>query len=209
MPNKDPLIVSKVVVSRWWSIETENGTNILSVSSTGTVTQTAAAGGTTPINSFTNFWAVSWPITVATTGTDTAGTADRLMVTKIFIPCTTTITGLAYLIGSVWGTDKAVVSMYTSAWVLVANSAIAWGWTTVGTAANFQALNFLTAYTAIWPARYRVGVNVSGTTCKVRTYAIPWAWFFTGLLTQTTGTPANITPPTTYTANYAPFIHTY
>lgn len=89
-----------------------------------------------------NFWAASGQPVLATAGTDTAGTANRLMVTKLFIPNKCTITGLGYLIGSVGGTDKAVVSIYNAAGILLANSTVAGGGTTVGTAANYQALDF-------------------------------------------------------------------
>lgn len=211
MPNKDPIQVNELIIKRWGSIKTENGTAILAVSSAGVVSQTAPAGGEWQISgsAHTNFRAASGQPILATAGTDTTVTASRLYCTKVFIPYSCTITGLAFLIGSVGGTHKAVVSMYTAAGVLVANSAIAGSGTTVWTAANMQALDFLVPYAAVWPAYYRVGVNYSGTTPTLRTYPIPWANFWTGRLTQTVGTPADITPPTTYTADFAPFIMTY
>lgn len=126
MPIKDPALVGKVIVRKGGGIENEIANDQMK-----------------------NFWAASGQPVLATAGTDTAGLADRLLVTKIFIPCTTTITGLAYLIGSVGGTDKAVASLYNADGVLLANSTLAGGGTTVGTAANFQALDFTAPYIAV------------------------------------------------------------
>lgn len=180
----DPISLKEVVIERGGGIKPEIASDF------GTV-----------------FWAASGQPNLATAGTDTTVTASRLYATMIYIPHSCTITGLGFLIGSVGGTHAAVVSMYKEDGTLVANSDPAG--TTVGTAANFQALAFTTPYKAVWPARYWVGVNYSGTTPKLRTYPIPWAKFPTALITQTVTAPASFTPTTTYTADYAPFIFTY
>jgi hypothetical protein len=124
MPNKNPLYADKIILAKGGGIETELASD-----------------------QNKNYWAASGQPVLATAGTDTAGLADRLLVTKIFIPATTVITGLAYLIGSVGGTNKAVVSLYSASGTLLASSAVAG--TTVGTAANFQALDFTAPYTAV------------------------------------------------------------
>lgn len=152
-------------------------------------------------------WSGGIGVLLATAGNDTACTAGDIYWAPIFVPCNETITGINYLIGSVGGTDKAIVALYSATGVLLANSALAG--TTVGTAANFQPLDFVSPYAAIGPAVYYVAVQFNGTTAKFRTHTIPGQKIVTGTQAGAFGTLAAITPGTTYTANKGPLAVTY
>lgn len=102
MPNKNPLYADKIILAKGGGIETELASD-----------------------QNKNYWAASGSVALATAGTDTAGLADRLLVTQIWIPNTTVITGLAFLIGSVGGTHRAVASLYSASGTLLANSTVA------------------------------------------------------------------------------------
>lgn len=164
--------------------------------------------GLTPGSSPTGV--ANWQPVAATSGTDTAGADGTQYVTSIFLPFNKTLTGATYLIGSVGGTDKAYVALYDSAGALLANSSVTTGGTTVGTAANVQALAFTSTYAAIGGRRYFVGVSINGTTAKLRTVpAHTQSGIFAGSVSQVHGTVAAITPPTTFTADKAPVVFVY
>lgn len=139
-----------------------------------------------------------------TTGTDTAGVAGQLFVGEIRVQQNTLLTGLSFLIGSVGGTDKAIVQLLDSTGVVLATSALAG--TTVGTAATMQRIAFVTAYKAA-PGLYYVAVQYNGTTAKIRTQV--FGDHNAGIVAQTFGTPVTITPPSTFTTATAPFVMTY
>ncbi len=130
----------------------------------------------------------------STTGTDTAGVAGRVWLTEVFIPAGMTITGIAYLIGTVGGTDKTIVSLYDNLGKLVATSAVAG--VTTGTLATYQSIPFIAPQTIIGPGLYFIGVQTNGTTATIRT--APFG-------AKATGTSV----PTTFTANVGPLVMTY
>ncbi len=168
----------------------------------------AMTGGITPsVAGYTTFWSGGVGVALATSGNDTANTNGDVYWCQTFIPCNTTITGVNYLIGSVGGTDKVIVALYSSTGVLLANSALAG--VTTGTAANFQAVPFTAPYAAVGPAVYYVAVQMNGTTAKWRSHTAPGLTFVTGTVAGTFGTLAAITPGTTYTANKGPIACTY
>jgi hypothetical protein len=146
------------------------------------------------------------PPALATGGTDTTGIATQLWVSELRINANTLITGLSFLIGSVGGTDKVIVSLYDANGNLVANSALAGA--TVGTASTFQRVAFTAAYSAA-PGLYYVVVSTNGTTAKIQTQAA--GDHNCGVITgQVFGTlPATITPPSTFTAAKGPIVMTY
>ncbi len=152
----------------------------------------------------TRFYAGGIAPIAATSGTDTAGVNGTVWIGELKLCQNTLITGLAYLIGSVGGTDKAIAMLFSSSGALLANSAVAGA--TVGTAATFQNLDFTTAYQAN-PGLYFVGIQFNGTTAKIRTHAT--GYHLTTSVSQTFGTPVAITPPTSFTADKAPFVSTY
>jgi hypothetical protein len=128
----------------------------------------------------------------------------------VFVPQNCTVTGIQYLVGSVGGTDKVVVSLHSSAGAVVANSDTAG--TTVGTAAQLQQVAFTGTYAAVGPALYFVGLTFNGATAKFRSvpaYCNAGSGVIGNGLAQTFGTPATFTPPTTFTADKVPVASLY
>lgn len=143
---------------------------------------------------------------LATAGTDTDCTDGTSYFVELNIPYNQTLTGLAYQVGSVGGTDSVIVALYNSAGTVVANSALAGA--TVGTAAQIQSVAFLSTYAAV-SGRYFASVTFNGTTAKFRTYPIPGSAFIAGSEAETFGTVTNITPGTTFTADKGPLCYVY
>jgi len=176
---------------------------------TGALTLTggiAKAGGTNfsvkPYNIGT------WQVVAATGGTDSACTNGDAYCGSIQVPGNCTITGISYLVGSVGGTDKVVVSLHDATGALLANSALAGA--TVGTAAQVQAVALTAPYAAVGPATYFVALTFNGTTAKFRTVpAYCQAGVMGNSVTQTFGTAATFTAPTTFTADKVPVAFVY
>jgi len=146
----------------------------------------------------------------ATTGTDTAFANGTQFVSSIFVPANKTLTGAGYLIGSVGGTDKVYAVLYSAAGAVLANSSVASGGATVGTAANVQTLAFTATYAAVGPALYYVGISANGNTAKIRTVPAHCQGSIWGnSVSQTHGTVAAITPMTAFTADKAPYLFLY
>ncbi len=156
-------------------------------------------------------WGGRFAPVAATSGTSTQGIANQQWIAPIWVPANVTLTGLAYLIATTGGTDKAIVSLYNNAGTLVANSTTSGGGTTVGTAANIQSLAFTSAYAAIGPARYWAAVQTNGTTAFIRTIPANVSVALVGTATNgTVSTPAaTITVPTSFIADTGPVICAY
>jgi hypothetical protein len=185
---------------------------------TGITTATGAVvmnGGYTTPNLSPVIWAKGGATVTAATGADSACTNGRRYWVEVDIPYNVTLTGIAYLIGSVGGTDSVVVQLCNSAGVEVATSkttGVTHG-AIVGTTATFQSCPFAvgatpTTYAAI-AGKYYAVVQFNGTTAKFRTYPIAGCKFITGSALGTWNTQANITPGTTYTAGKGPILMTY
>jgi hypothetical protein len=145
----------------------------------------------------------TWQPIAATSGTDTACTNGTAYVGAVFLPKNSVITGISYLIGSVGGTDKVVASLHSNTGALLANSAVAGA--TVGTAETVQNVELIQPYEVKGPMTYFVGLTFNGTTAKFRTIpAQTQAGEIGNGVTQTFGTPASFTAPTTFTANKVP-----
>lgn len=143
-------------------------------------------------------------------GTDTACATNTQFVSSVFIPVNKTITGIAYLVGSTGGTDKAYGVLYDASGTALAFSSTTSGGVTVGSAASVTAMDLTATYAAKGPAMFYVGVSVNGATAKIRTVpANLSSGIYGGTVTQTHGTVGNITPPTTFTANTAPYLYVY
>jgi hypothetical protein len=57
---------------------------------------------------------------------------------------------------------------------------------------------------------YYVGISANGNTCRLRTIpAYCGGEIYAGSVSQTHGTVAAITPPTTFTADKAPYVWVY
>lgn len=143
---------------------------------------------------------------LATAGTDSACTNGVSYFVELNIPYNQTLTGLAYQVGSVGGTDSVIAVLYDSAGAVVANSALAGA--TVGTAAQIQSVAFLSTYAAV-AGRYFASVTFNGATAKFRTYPIPGSKFIAGSEAETFGTVTAITPGTSFTADKGPLCYVY
>lgn len=151
-------------------------------------------------------WASLGSTVLATAGTDTACTNGTIYFSALYLPVQKVLTGAFYLIGSVGGTDKVIVSLHDKDGAVLANSATAG--TTVGTAANVQSVAFAATYTA--PAGlYYVGCTFNGTTAKFRSYPIPGSKGYAGSAAQTFGTVAAFTPGLDFTADKGPISGVY
>lgn len=142
---------------------------------------------------------------IATTGTDTAGVNGTVFVSEVFVPANFTATGISFLIGSVGGTNNAIVMLFNSAGALLANSALAG--VTVGTLATFQRIPFTAAFGVTGPGKYFIGVQFNGATAKLRTQTFGDS--DTTSVAQTFGTPVAITAPSTFTASVGPIAMLY
>jgi hypothetical protein len=150
----------------------------------------------------------NWQPVAATSGTDVRGTDDKVHLTSLFVPVNATIKGVGFLVGATGGTDKAIVSLYDNAGTLLRTSDPAG--TTVGTAAEIQELDFETTVEVTGPGQYFVGVGYNGATATLRTVpAFTQAGLLSDLVAQTWGREADLTVPTTFTADEAPVIYTY
>lgn len=174
-----------------------------------TLTVTGAStltGGVVLASQPTIYPAVGGMWQLATAGTDSACTNGTSYFVGVNILYNQTITGLAYQVGSVGGTDSVIAVLYDSAGAVVANSALAGA--VVGTAAQIQSVVFLTPYAAV-SGRYYASVTFNGATAKFRTYPIPGSKFIAGSEAETFGTVTAITPGTTFTADKGPLCYVY
>jgi hypothetical protein len=165
-------------------------------------------GGLTTNSTDTSF--IPFPVT-ATTGIGTSQTpsATSVYVVGIYIPYNVTLTGLAINNAATCGTNSYVLALFNSSGSPVANTLLA-GTTCSGTSA-WQKIAFTSTYAAVGPGYYWIGVYMNGTTDRF--FTIPQAGEYVGpaaiITAQTFGTVASITPPTTFSANSGPIVHTY
>lgn len=154
---------------------------------------------------------ITWPALAALTGgTNTTPVAGTRYSCSVFIPHELTITGIGYLIGTVGGTDKAIVELHDADGKLLAYSALAG--VTVGTLATFQEIPFTEPITVAGPGWYFLSVTMNGTTARLRTIATGLGISQTALTKAaagTFGTVGDLTVPTTFTADEGPIAHTY
>ena len=155
----------------------------------------------------------TWPVQSATAGTDSVCQANKIYLGSVYVPLNGTITGVAYLVGSVGGTSKVIASIYDISGNLLSSSAVAG--TVVGTAAQVQLLPLTTpASLAIaGPGYYWIGLTFDSTgPGRLRTVPAQCqagSGVMGNILTQTFGTPAAIVCPTTFTLDTVPVAHFY
>lgn len=176
------------------------------LSVTGAITATA---GITPVGAPQTVFTQGGGVVVAASGTDNACAANTVTWSPVWVAANMTITGLGYLVGSVGGTDKVVMSIYSSAGALLGNTTVSGGGTTVGTAANWQAIALTSTLAVTGGTLYYVATNFSGSTAKYRGYPGPGLKFVTGTASQTIGTPAAITPGSSFVADVGPIMFVY
>lgn len=170
---------------------------------------TATGGIVTPTASPV-IWSKGGSVALSTSGTDSVCSAGRRYFVEVDIPYNVTLTGLAYLVGSTGGTDSVIVQLYNSAGTSVATSkkiGLHHG-DLVGTAAQFQAVDFSATYAAV-AGKYFASVQFNGAHAKFRLYPIPGCKFITGVSNGIYDVTGNITPGTSFTADKGPIVMTY
>ena len=123
-------------------------------------------GGGEPVATPHPFYVGGFAPAALNAGTDTTPVSGTVYFGEVYIPHRMNLTGVGYNIGSVGGTDSAVVALYDSAGKVIANSALAG--TLVGTANTFQQIAFTAVLGVDGPGYFYVSVSVNGTTCRLR-----------------------------------------
>lgn len=143
------------------------------------------------------------PVAVAT-GTDATAVNTETYIVEIFIPVTTTITGVAWL-GLASSTGNVQFSMANASGTVITAAQTASTATT--TTVDWQQAAFATAWVAYGPAKYFVLMQNSGSN-HYRSIVLGncGASKKTG---ETYGTFTTVTAPTTFTTGLVPFISTY
>ena len=152
----------------------------------------------------------TWCNPSATSGDDTACTNGTGYAGSIYVPYNSTIVGVQFLIGSIGGTDKVIVSLHSDGGVLLANSDTAG--TLVGTAATGQQVAFTAPYAIRGPVQCFILLTFNGNTAKFRTVPAH-CQIGNGVIgngvTQTFGTPANFIQPGAFYVGKVPIASLY
>lgn len=166
---------------------------------------TTPTGGIVPIGGLCRIYSGAGfiPATL-TTGTDATPTAGQIEYSEAFIPCNKTVTGIGILNGSVVGTHKVIVGLYSAAGVLLKSSALAGTLTTDDAA--FEEIAFTATYAAVGPQRVWLAIQWEGTTPKYRAHVANGA--LAGTQAGVFGTMATIATPATTTAA-GPILYLY
>lgn len=135
-------------------------------------------------------------------GTDSFGVATETYVCGLYL-MEGLVTSLAYLKGSVVGTDKVCLALWGSTGVVLGQTPAAG--TTVSAGENtFQKIGLDTPFTALRGQHY-LGLQINGTTAKIRLMADLTYLNFTKKLTAGTfGVFPALTPPTGFVATAGP-----
>ena len=125
-----------------------------------------AAGGATPaVKTFPVYSDAGAPAAL-TTGTDQTPVSGTVYFGSLQLAHRMEVTGVGYLVGSVGGTDSAIVAIYDTNGVVIANSATAG--TTVGTTATVQEIDLTAKIVLDAPGLYYVSVSMNGATARLR-----------------------------------------
>lgn len=139
----------------------------------------------------------------AATGTDSTAVNTETYIVEVFVPVQTTLTGVSWL-GLSTSTGNVQFSLANSAGTIITAAQTA-STATAGTAV-YQAAAFVTPYVAA-PGKYFILMQNSGSNhYRSQVVGTFGASKKTG---ETYGTFTNVTPPTTFTTNLAPFVDTY
>lgn len=165
------------------------------------VSQSAGSGiGTLP----TVFHSGGQSAVAVGTGTDATAVNTETYIVEVFVPITTTLTGIKWLgLASSTGNVQFSLADSTGAVIAAAQSAS----TATAATANYQTAAFAATYLAKGPAKYFVLMQNSGSN-HYRAHAVGnfGASKKTG---ETYGTFTAVTAPTTFTADIAPILDVY
>jgi len=171
-----------------------------------TTTLGEAQGPVTNVNPYTAFTTLSNSI-AGTAVTDIAGVE---WATQIQIPNSFTSTGACVLNGATVGTDKWLFAIWDATGAVVATTALA-GVTTSG-ASLYQCAAWTATVNLVGPATYFIGLQGNGTTDTFTAYKTGGAPTLMGTVKKAAGvfgTVTAITPTTTFTTLYGPFMMVY
>lgn len=173
---------------------------------TGAVTQTGGITPTTAPLSIPNWWP-----SAVTSGTDTTPADGTLFLTSITPPVNFTATGVGYVLGTIGGTDRVVVNLWSAAGVNLAQSTTASNGTVAGTTATYQKIDFTATVALTAGTRYFIGVAAKGNNCRLRTVPVGADLFtmYAGSVAQTHAATTTISPPSGFTADKAPVCFLY
>lgn len=150
-----------------------------------------------------------WTPGVATQATSATPAATSVYLVQMTIPAGITLTGVGILNAATVGTNKYIVALFDNTGAPLVTSALA-GVTTAGASA-YQQVPFTATFKTLKSSTYWIGLYVNGTTDRY--YAVPSIGQSGGLAgsvgSQTFGTVAAITLPTTFTADVGPIAYTY
>lgn len=179
----------------------------LTCSKVGAKLNVTAAPATAAASGYTNFH--GFIASTLTGGTSTNGNSATVYLSQIFVPFTTTLTGIKVNNAGTVGTNKYIGILYNSLGVPVASSALAGILT--ASASTFQSLAFTSPYLATGPGIYWLGIQINGATdAFYTTPAVGEPFGKTGSVAgQVFGTLSNISLPTTFTAGSGVIGFTY
>lgn len=165
-----------------------------------------ASGGITPISAFTA-WGYGNSINT-TAGGSSVMVAGTFYYAAIFVPYTSTLTGIQAITGGTGGTDNWIVALWASGGgTALATSALAG---IVAPSANVKkAFPFTAPVTVYGPAVYILGVQSNGITARLLTFQNAAEGFITGSVAGVFGTVPSLTPAGTYSASTGPMANTY
>lgn len=141
-------------------------------------------------------------------GTSAVHVAGTIYMCEGFLPRSKLVTGIGVLNGTIVGTDNLIVALYDGLGNLLANSALA-GVLSAGANA-FQEINFTIPYKLKNDGIYYFATQSNGVTCTTRRVAASTYLRRTKSVAGVFGTlPANIAPPTTFTADVGPISYVF
>lgn len=150
----------------------------------------------------------SWPVSTATSGTDTTPVAGTVYFGSVATHGDMFISGVRFLAGSASTNGNVIASIYDEAGVLLANSLLAG--TTTTTAAQTQTVSLTVPYMITGPRYVFVGLSFSSTSDRFRsvpTFCDVGFGIISGSVTGAFGTLASpIAIPTTFTGGVCPIV---
>ena len=187
---------------------TVNGTTVMKLPTTGGITFPGGTGQVTTSQPYTAF--STFPVALVGLITSTTDVAGQIWFSQLFIPSSTTLTGICILAGGGAMTDNWIGGLYNAAGTLVANTALAG--TALATASAYNCVNFTATVAVTGPQTYFAAFQGSGTTAgQMYIYGTKAAPnnYGTGTQAGSFGTLAAITPTVTYTAAKGPVMSVY
>lgn len=162
-----------------------------------------AKGGVNPRGSITVYHTGDAAPSTTTTGTDTTPVVTETYVCRVAVHCNARITGVSLLNGSAVAGNVTAI-LYDSNGVPLAQSAST---AQSGTAA-YQQIPFATAFDAVGPGLYFVGLQFNNVAARFRTHILGnfTAFKKTG---ETYGTATTLTSPNSFTTGQGPIASTY